>query len=259
VVTRAELERTIASGEPLSLDGAALTGLDLSGLSLAGADLGHAVLEGARLDRADLHGARLRFAQAASASLVGCDLREADLRGADLSDADLRGARLGGAVLSGTTLTGALLDGAELDPGQLGDAVLGGLLDRGTGAASSPGSPGSAPRRSGSNGSPSYVRLAEGDDGGRTRLAPGGVLEVALPEGTTGYRWELAGTAGAALSVAEAHREPPSGEAAGAFGSRVFRFAATAPGDAEVHLRLVQPWDPDAAPAQTFTAHVHVG
>jgi hypothetical protein len=39
----------------------------------------------------------------------------------------------------------------------------------------------------------------------------------------------------------------------------VFRFTAAAPGTTEVRLRLVQPWDPEAPAAQTFTAHVNVG
>lgn len=255
-MSRAEVERAIASGRPVSLNAGQLAGDDLTGLVLARADLSYADLDGARLDRADLRGARLWSARARSASLVGCDLRGADLQTADLTGADLRGARLVGADLTGTTLSGALLDGAELAPGQLAGAVLGRPLDdipEGRAAADPVGG------RDGSGGGPSYARLGESDDGSDVDLAPGGVLEVALPEGATGYSWQLAGPTGPALTGADSHLEPADSDAAGALGRRVFRFTASEPGSAVVRLRLVQPWDPEAPPAQTYTARVSVG
>ncbi len=255
-MSRAEVERAIASGRPVSLNAAQLAGADLSGLALAGADLSYADLEGAQLDRADLRGARLWSARARSASLVGCDLRGADLQTADLTWADLRGARLVGAVLTGTTLSGALLDGADLAPDQLAGAVLGTPLDPSRERSAASGVVGG---QHGSAGGPSYARLGESDDGSDVELAPGGVLEVALPEGATGYCWELAGPPGPALAGVDSRVEPDVSDAAGAFGRRVFRFTASEPGSAVVRLRLVQPWDPGAPPAQTFTARVDVG
>jgi predicted secreted protein len=254
-VSRAEVERAIASGRPVSLNGAQLAGADLTGLALARADLSYADLEGAQLDRADLRGALLWSARARSASLVGCDLRGADLQTADLTGADLRGARLVGAVLTGTTLSGALLDGAELAPDQLAGAVLGTPLDDTPERRAASGLVGGR----GGGGGPSYVRLGESDDGSDVELAPGGVLEVALPEGATGYSWQLAGSAGPALTGGDSRFEPAVSDAAGAFGRRLFRFTASEPGSAVVRLRLVQPWDPEAPPAQTYSARVSVG
>jgi uncharacterized protein YjbI with pentapeptide repeats len=235
----------------VSLNAAQLAGADLTGLVLAGADLSYADLEEARLDQADLRGARLWSARARAASLVGCDLRGADLGTADLTRADLRGARLVGAVLTGTTLSGALLDGAELAPDQLAGAVLGTPLEPERRADS--GLVGE-----GGGGGPSYARLGESDDGSDVELTSGGVLEVALPEGATGYSWQLASPAGPALTAADSRFEPAVSDAAGAFGRRVFRFIAAQPGSAVLRLRLVQPWDPEAPPAQTYTAHVSV-
>ncbi len=100
--------------------------------------------------------------------------------------------------------------------------------------------------------------LTERDEGARVDLGVGRVLEIGLPEGATGYRWQLAGPVAPALDGAEPRHEPPSTEAPGAFGRRVFRFTAVAPGSAVVRLKLVQPWDAEAPPVQTFTAHVVV-
>jgi uncharacterized protein YjbI with pentapeptide repeats len=169
--------------------------------------------------------------RAKGASLVGCDLRDADLQTADLTGADLRGARLLGALVTGTTLTGALLDGAELGPEQLAGAVIG---------------------------APSYAALGERDDGADVELVLGGVLEITLPEGATGYRWQLARPVEPALSGADPRREPAGTDAAGAFGRRIFRFTALARGTTHVQLRLVQPWDSGAEAAQTYTARVRV-
>lgn len=255
-MSRAEVERVIAAGDPVSLNAAQLAGADLTDLTLARADLSYADLEGAQLDRSDLRGAQLWSARARGASLVGCDLREADLQTADLTGADLRGARLVGAVLTGTTLNGALLDGAELGPGQLEGAVLGTPLDS---TAAREGADRQGDGRAGSAGGPSYAGLGEDDDGSEVELAPGGVLEVTLPEGATGYRWQLAGPPEAAVSDAGSHAVAAVTDAAGAHGRRVFRFAASEPGTAVVRLRLVQPWDPEAPPARTYTVTVSVG
>jgi len=255
VVTRAEVERAIAGGGPVRLDGAQLAGADLTGLALAGAELSYADLDGARLDEADLRGARLWSARARSASLVGCDLRSADLQTADLAGADLRGARLVGALLTGTTLSGALLDGAELAPEQLETAVIGEQLDQ----VAAGGAAGAAHNgRTGTSGGRSYAALGDRDDGAEIVLAPGGVLEVTLPEGATGYRWQLVEAPGPPLTGGDSHVRAAASAAPGASGHRVFRFTARSAGSAEVRLRLVQPWDPEAPPARTYSARVRV-
>ncbi len=84
-VTREEVERRAAEGEPLAeMD---LTGLDLSEMDLSGADFTGSVLRGARLDRCRLEGTVFDGAVLAEAVLSRSFARGASFIGADLTRA----------------------------------------------------------------------------------------------------------------------------------------------------------------------------
>jgi predicted secreted protein len=97
------------------------------------------------------------------------------------------------------------------------------------------------------------TRVSEPDDGEVVTVAPGGVLEIALPENaTTGYRWELDPLPAGAEMVAD-RVEAPATTAAGAAGLRVF---AVRPGHGgTVSARLRRSWEA-AEPLRTFSVQV---
>ena len=89
-------------------------------------------------------------------------------------------------------------------------------------------------------------------DGAVVTIAPGDVLELALPENpTTGYRWALDPLpAGATLLDDRMERSDPAPDP-GAGATRV--FAIRVGGPAAFHAQLRREWE--AAPIQDFTVH----
>jgi uncharacterized protein YjbI with pentapeptide repeats len=130
-LVEAELVQKIEGREPIiSLNGAALSGVNLDNADLSGAALFEADLSGANLNNAVLSGADLSGASLSEAALREASLRKANLSNATLSGdgceahlsdgerrafnlygADLREANLSGANLSEAYLCGARLNG----------------------------------------------------------------------------------------------------------------------------------------------------
>jgi uncharacterized protein YjbI with pentapeptide repeats len=249
-LSREAVERMLAGGGSISLNGRDLAGLDLSGLSLDGGDFSYANLERAKLGRASLKGAFLWSARAAGADLTGSDLRRAKLGTADLSGADLRGADLRGADLLGTNLSLADLRGADLRETNPSAAILTRVVHDATtrwpdGFA--------AGRRAMGN----DVVLGPADRGRRIDIRPGDTVTVRLPENpTTGYQWQVAADSSAALSgIASLIHQgfaPAATSAAGASGERTLVFEARAPGQASLRLLSKPSWRGDEAAAQDF-------
>jgi predicted secreted protein len=76
---------------------------------------------------------------------------------------------------------------------------------------------------------------------------------------TTGYRWERAGAADAAVVkfIETEYREPDAG-LVGAGGKEVLTFEAVGKGSAEISLKYVRPWEKNVPPAKTVTFRVNV-
>jgi predicted secreted protein len=245
---RRDVERLIASGRRLVLNGAHLASADLTSLDLSNADLSYADLTGARLDDAILRNAKLWSVVAPAASFVRSDLRGANIMAANLRGANLTGARLGGAVLTGTDLTAAVMEGTELPQSGLSDAIVG--------ATSAASELTLSVDREGNAGGPSRTVLDEYDSGRHVTVPVGATIDIDLSEGATGYRWAVALEESSGVgSVVVAHSpryESPTSTAAGAFRRVVFPVTAVAPGYAEIVLVLRQPWNPESEPDRRF-------
>jgi predicted secreted protein len=97
------------------------------------------------------------------------------------------------------------------------------------------------------------TRVGVPDDGEAVTVAPGSVLEIALPENaSTGYRWELDALPAGAEVVGD-RLEAPASAAIGAAGLRVF---AVRPGHGgTVSARLRRSWE-TVAPVRTFSVRI---
>lgn len=101
------------------------------------------------------------------------------------------------------------------------------------------------------------VNVGASDSGGEKTLAVGDLLIVTLDSNaTTGYSWNLSEISDAAIIryvsdeyVAPEQSDPP---VVGAPGQEVWTFEALAAGTAAISMRYIQPWMPDADPAETF-------
>ncbi|MFA5056268.1 MAG: protease inhibitor I42 family protein [Dehalococcoidia bacterium] len=107
------------------------------------------------------------------------------------------------------------------------------------------------------------VNVDDSDSGGEKTLAVGDLLIVTLDSNaTTGYSWNLSEISDAAIIryvsdeyVAPEQSDPP---VVGAPGEEVWTFEALAAGTAAISMRYIQPWMPDADPAETFDITVIV-
>ncbi|MCW2650313.1 MAG: hypothetical protein JWR32_1289 [Mycobacterium sp.] len=72
---------------------------------------------------------------------------------------------------------------------------------------------------------------------------------------TTGYRWAIQINGTAVVSTGDEYVQPPDAQI-GAGGQRVFTVTATAPGAADIVLRLARSWEPD--PIEQRVVHVTV-
>lgn len=101
------------------------------------------------------------------------------------------------------------------------------------------------------------VNVGASDSGGEKTLAVGDLLIVTLDSNaTTGYSWNLSEISDAAIIryvsdeyVAPEQSDPP---VVGTPGQEVWTFEALAAGTAAISMRYIQPWMPDADPAETF-------
>ncbi|NOZ29638.1 MAG: protease inhibitor I42 family protein [Chloroflexi bacterium] len=110
---------------------------------------------------------------------------------------------------------------------------------------------------------PGVVQVDARADGTGVMLRPGQILEISLEANpTTGYQWQMAPEA----PVDEAVLKPlgdtyqPGGApgVVGAGGRWIGRFQAVAPGETEIQLVYVRPWEKEGEPAETFSLRVVV-
>jgi inhibitor of cysteine peptidase len=73
---------------------------------------------------------------------------------------------------------------------------------------------------------------------------------------TTGYRWAIQITGTAVVSTGDAYVQPPDAQI-GAGGQRVFTVTATAPGAADIVLRLARLWEPNAIEERVVHVTAH--
>jgi uncharacterized protein YjbI with pentapeptide repeats len=250
-LSRETVERMLASGANISLNGRDLRGLDLSGLSLDGVDFSYANLERARLVRASLKGAFLWAVRAARADLSGSDLRRAKLGTTDFSGADLRGADLRGADLLGTNLSLADLRGADLRETTPSGAILTRVIQDTT-------TRWPEGFKAGRQAMGNDVALGPADRGRRIEVRQGDTVTIRLPENpTTGYQWHVAADSSAPLSAIASliHQDfaLAATQAAGAGGERALVFEARATGQAPLRLVSKPSWRGDEAATQDFT------
>lgn len=108
------------------------------------------------------------------------------------------------------------------------------------------------------------VNVDDSDSGSEVELGVGDFLIVTLASnpGSTGYSWNLSEISDAAIIryvsdeyVAPEQSDPP---VVGAPGQEVWSFEALAAGTAAISMRYIQPWMPDADPAETFDITVIV-
>lgn len=103
------------------------------------------------------------------------------------------------------------------------------------------------------------VRLTEADSGRLVALQPGDELELALAERpTAGYVWSLEPGSTGPMTVAESAFVRAGELLPGGGGARVFRFVASTPGHAHLHLKLARQLHDDAAVLKRFSLTVNV-
>ena len=109
---------------------------------------------------------------------------------------------------------------------------------------------------------PTEVQLTEADNGSSVKLASGGQLIVALTSNaSTGYTWSVQDPAPSQLELQGEPKYVPPGSTTnvvGAAGTQVFTFVAQSSGSAKLTLQYKRPFEPNAAPAQTFSVTVDV-
>jgi len=119
-----------------------------------------------------------------------------------------------------------------------------------------------APARSAqlsASGGAEVVRIDASSEDGSVELMPGQELELTLEgNATTGYLWEVNAVDAAVLRPLGAPRINPAGDADGAGGQFIFRFAAVAAGQARLELIYHRPWEKDMAPSDSFAVQVNV-
>ena len=88
------------------------------------------------------------------------------------------------------------------------------------------------------------------------------IVTLASNPGSTGFSWNLSAISDAAVIqyvsdeyIAPEQTDPPM---VGAPGQEVWYFSAKGPGTATISMKYIQPWMPDADPAETFEITVIV-
>ena len=103
------------------------------------------------------------------------------------------------------------------------------------------------------------IQVTDKDKGTTVVLARDRRLEISLPSNrTTGYTWTLVSDGKPALEPQLPSVYTPQGETPGAGGIERFVFKALQPGPARIKMIYHRPFEPDAAPAETFEMKVSV-
>ena len=104
------------------------------------------------------------------------------------------------------------------------------------------------------------MKLTMADNGKPVALKIGESLAIRLDSNpSTGYSWQFIPMKHAILELAgEPAYSPPAQPLPGAGGQHTFRFVAVGAGRATLTLAYRRSFEPNAAPAQTFTVHVTV-
>lgn len=92
-------------------------------------------------------------------------------------------------------------------------------------------------------------------------LKVGQELVLSLPSNpSTGYRWQVLDAASPQLSSLgpEVYRNPDDDSLIGAAGVSTWRFRASQPGQARLHLEYLQPWDSSTPAARRYDCPVRV-
>jgi len=104
------------------------------------------------------------------------------------------------------------------------------------------------------------MMLTMADNGKSVALKIGATLAITLDSNpSTGYSWQVIPMKHAILELAgEPAYTPPAQPLPGAGGRHIFQFVAVGAGRGTLTLAYRRLFEPNAAPAQTFTVHVTV-
>jgi len=103
--------------------------------------------------------------------------------------------------------------------------------------------------------------LGPADDGRTVEVRAGERIVVELPENaTTGYRWEVDLSGLGAMSYAGGGSEGPATArpTPGAASTRRLEFEARGPGEGEIRLRRVRPWEGERSARESYSVTVRV-
>ena len=91
-----------------------------------------------------------------------------------------------------------------------------------------------------------------GADASRVTTTPGRQFSITLDSNpTTGYQWELAKpVASTCIALVTNEFVRPKSKLTGAPGKEVWKFKALSPGEAEIELQYVRPWDKGVEPTR---------
>lgn len=103
------------------------------------------------------------------------------------------------------------------------------------------------------------TQLSEADNGRALDLRVGDTVAVRLPGNpTTGYQWELAEADEAIIRQLGEPEVTPASSALGRGGTIALRFETVGAGQTTLRLIYRRPFEPDAAPAQSFEVSIAV-
>jgi inhibitor of cysteine peptidase len=87
----------------------------------------------------------------------------------------------------------------------------------------------------------------------------GEIVTLTLPENpSTGFRWEVDGSANALLHLESSEYVPPAGAPPGVAGRHVWRYKAIAPGQVTLSLSLTRSWEANAPAADEYAVTLNI-
>lgn len=112
------------------------------------------------------------------------------------------------------------------------------------------------------NEAPDEVQLTQADNGKTVQVANGGALVVALTSNpSTGYGWVIVDPEPAILELDGEPKFVPAGsttQVVGAPGTEVFTFRAVEKGESTLKMEYRRSFEPNQAPADSFSIEVKV-
>jgi predicted secreted protein len=105
------------------------------------------------------------------------------------------------------------------------------------------------------------IHIDDNFDGRTLAIRIGEIVELTLAENaSTGYRWDFANERSSWSAVLRLLEEQAGATDTrpGMPGTRRFLLEAVAPGDAELELEYLRPWQRSTPPARTFRALIEV-